>query len=442
MKSRTLSFNRRRFIFTTSTAIAGIGMAGLPVPKVRAAEQEHPLSPNDRPAVALIGCGGRGKADARQSKAFCDIVALCDVDAHRLADAKKEWPGADPYSDFREVIDRDDIDAIICGTQDHWHALITIAAMRSGKDVYCEKPLTLTIEEGQHVVRVSGETKQIVQTGSQQRSDRRFRHACELVRNGRVGKLKTVTSYLPKGPRQGPFFESEIPEGLDWDMWLGPRAMTPYVKEKCLGTFRYWYDYSGGTMTDWGAHHNDIALWGIGLKGPSTIEGKPLVEMIPGGYPAASEYEVHYTYANGVTHICRSISNRDPGGSPTGPDKDQRGHGVLFEGTDGWIFVTRGSIEASDPDLLTTPLPGSAEKLYVSDSHHGNFFDCMRTREQPIANAEVGHRSASVCHLGVIAIRTGWKLDWDPERQLITNNRAANGWLKRPMRAPWNFDSA
>lgn len=417
-------------------------MAGLPVPKIRAADKKHPLSPNDRPAVALIGCGGRGKADAILSKDFCDIVALCDVDSTRLAGAKKRWSSANTYSDFRKIIERDDIDAVICGTQDHWHALISIAAMRSGKDVYCEKPLTLTIEEGQHMVRVSGETRRIVQTGSQQRSDRKFRHACELVRNGRVGNLKTVTSYLPKGPRKGPFFETEVPENLDWNMWLGPREKTPYTKEKCLRTFRYWYDYSGGTMTDWGAHHNDIALWGIGLDGPSFIEGKPLVDMIPGGYTAASEYEVHYTYANGVKHICRSVSNRDPSGRPIGEDKNERGHGVLFEGTEGWIFVTRGDIDASDPDLLTTPLPNSAEKLHVSNNHHGNFFDCMRTREQPVANAEVGHRSASICHLGVIAIRTGWKLEWDPERELITNNRAANGWLKRSMRAPWNFDNA
>lgn len=440
MKSRTLSFNRRRFISLTSAAVAGTGLAGLPVPKVRAAEQDHSLAANDRPTVALIGCGGRGIADARQSQDHCDIVALCDVDSDHLAKAKMQWTSADTYSDFRHVIERDDIDAIICGTQDHWHALITIAAMRSGKDVYCEKPLTLTIEEGQHLARVSRETKQIVQTGSQQRSDRRFRHACELVRNGRIGKLKAVQTFLPRGPRQGPFFETEIPKSLNWDRWLGPRAMTHYIKEKGHSTFRHWYDYSGGTMTDWGAHHNDIALWGIGLNGPTAIEGRPLVDMIPGGYTAASEYEVRYQYANGVVHTCRSVANSDPSGRPIGEDPQARGHGVLFEGTEGWIFVTRGNIESGDPDLLTTPLPDSAEKLYFSNSHHGNFFDCMRTREQPVANAEVGHRSASICHLGVIAIRTGWKLKWDPDRELITNNRAANDWLKRPMRGPWTFD--
>lgn len=443
MITRQMRFNRRRFIFTSATAAAGAGLVGLPVPKVRGAAPGHPLSSNDRPRVALIGCGGMGRADARASKNYCDIVAICDVDANRLADTKaKDWPSAEPYSDFRKVLERDDIDAVICGTQDHWHALISIAAMRAGKDIYCEKPLTLTIEEGQHVVKTARQTNRILQTGSQQRSDKHFRHACELVRNGRLGKLQKITTYLPMGPREGPFATSDVPPELNWDMWLGPREMTPYVKQKCHGTFRYWYDYSGGTMTDWGAHHNDIALWALGLNpsGPVEIEGVPTVKMIPGGYTAASEYDVHYTYANGVKHHCVSITNNDPGGNPVGPDKDKRGHGVLFEGPEGWIFVTRWKAEASKPELLSDPLPSNATRLYVSEEHHKNFFDCIRSRKQPVADVEIGHRAASLCHLGVIAIRTGWKLKWDPAKEVFVDNDEANQWLSRPMRGPWQFD--
>lgn len=442
MISRQVRFNRRRFIFTTATAATGLGLAGLPVPRVRAASPAE--SPNNRPRVALIGCGGMGRANARICAEFGDIVALCDVDANRLADTRaKDWPEAKTFADFRDVMVRDDIDAIICGTQDHWHALISIAAMRAGKDVYCEKPLTLTVEEGREMVKVARETKRVLQTGSQQRSDQNFRNACELVRNGRVGTLRTITTLLPMGPRRGPFFEEEIPEGLNWNMWLGPREMTDYIPQKCHGSFRYWYDYSGGTMTDWGAHHNDIALWALGLDdgGPVEIEGRSLTDMVPGGFTAASEYEVNYRYANGVKHVCRSVTNRDPGGNPVGPDADKRGHGVLFEGDDGWIFVTRGKIEASAPELLSTPLPSNATRLIVSDNHQRNFFDCMRTRERPICDVEIGHRAATVCHLGVIAIRTGQKIKWDPERERITNNRALNHWLQRPMRGPWRYDN-
>ncbi|HAV64221.1 MAG TPA: hypothetical protein DCY13_17875 [Verrucomicrobiales bacterium] len=293
------------------------------------------------------------------------------------------------------------------------------------------------------MVKVARETGRILQTGSQQRSDRTFRQACELVRNGRVGKLHTITTYLPMGRHGGPFATKEVPKGLNWDMWLGPREMTAYVPEKCHGSFRYWYDYSGGTMTDWGAHHNDIALWALGLdrSGPVAVEGRPLVEMVPGGFTAASEYEVLYTYANGVKHHCRSISNNDPSGRAVGPHANQRGHGVLFEGSDGWIFVSRGNkLEASSPELLSTPLPSDAVRLAVSPGHQQNFFECLRSRQQPICDVEIGHRAASLCHLGVIALRTGWKLKWDPDRERFLDNAEANTWRGRPMRGPWQFD--
>lgn len=307
MNKNSSQYTRRFFIKST----AGIAAAST-LPKwfletqVHAATKE--LGPNDQPAVALIGSGGMGRGDARNASKFGRIVAVCDVDDKNLAEGKKMFPDAKEYRDFREVMQRDDIHAVICGTVDHWHTVISMAAMKAGKDVYCEKPLTLTIDEGKQLVKTMRQTKRILQTGSQQRSDKNFRLACELVRNGRIGKLKNINVFLPAGPRQGPFQTAPVPEGLNWDMWLGQTPKVDYVKERCHASFRYWWEYSGGTMTDWGAHHNDIALWGMGMdrSGPVSIEGKPLVEMIPGGFTAASEYEVKFAYDNGVTQTTRT----------------------------------------------------------------------------------------------------------------------------------------
>jgi predicted dehydrogenase len=224
-------------------------------------------------------------------------------------------------------------------------------------------------------------------------------------------------------------------------MWQGPTPAVDYVPERTHTTFRYWWAYSGGTMTDWGAHHNDIALWGSGHDrgGPVEVSGRPLVEMIDGGFTASSEYDVEYRYADGLVHRCQSTTASAWYGSPVDPEGQQ--HGVKFTGRDGWIWVTRGKLEASDPELLTEPLPSDAERLYVSDDHMGNFFDCVRSRKAPICDAEVGHRSASICHLGVIAMRLGRKLKWDPEREQFADDAEANQWVAREMRKPWGYDS-
>ena len=382
-----------------------------------------------------------GRGDAKNASRFGRIVALCDVDDGRITEAKKQWPDAATFKDFRKLLEHKDMQVVICGTVDHWHTLVSMAAMRAGKDVYCEKPLTLTIDEGKRLVEASRQTKRILQTGSQQRSDKNFRLACELVRNGRIGKLKHVTVFLPAGRREGPFAPSTVPPGFDWDLWLGPTPKIDYVKERTHMTFRYWWEYSGGTMTDWGAHHNDIALWGMGMdrSGPVEIEGKPLVEMIPGGFTASSEYQVNYTYANGVTHSCQSTTADTWSGGIA--DKNGQRHGVRFQGADGWIWVTRGKIEASNPDFLTEPLPAGAERLYASNDHMGNFFDCVRSRKQPICEAEIGHRSASICHLGVIAIRLGRKLKWDPAKEQFIGDSEAAKHLAREMRKPWTYDA-
>jgi predicted dehydrogenase len=395
---------------------------------------------SDKPGIALIGCGGRGKGVAREAARHGNIVAYCDVDEARRGQAKELWPQATGHKDFRKLLEQPGIDVVINATPDHWHTLVNIAALKVGKDVYSEKPLTLTIDEGKRLVDVVRQTGRVLQVGSQQRSDKNFRLACELVRSGRLGKLKHVNVWLPSGRREGPFETKPVPAGLDWEMWLGQTPVVDYVPERCHQSFRYWWEYSGGTMTDWGAHHLDIALWGLGLdrSGPVSVEARPLVEMIPGGFTAYSEYVVQYAYANRVTQTCQSTSANAWNGAVVNREGPQ--HGVRFEGTEGWIFVTRGKIEASQPELLTTPLPASAPRLYASDNHMQNFFDCVRSRQAPICDVEIGHRSVSVCHLGVIALRLGRKLKWDPAREQFVGDAEANQWLARPMRKPWTYD--
>ncbi|MCR6656427.1 MAG: Gfo/Idh/MocA family oxidoreductase [Opitutus sp.] len=301
--------SRRSFLRNCTVAAA---MTGLPLwfierQQARAEEERatrRVLSPNDRPRLALIGCGGMGRADGQIATEFGDIVAVCDVDDdHRVAAVEQfTLDGRAPaaYADFRKLLERDDVDGIINVTPDHWHTLINIGAARAGKDIYSEKPLTLTVDEGRHVIRAVRENNVILQTGTQQRSNHRFRLACELVRNGRLGQLQRANVWLPAGLREGPFSTARVPAGLNWDFWQGPAPAMEYVPERCHTKFRYWYEYSGGTMTDWGAHHNDIAYWAVGLIAPRDVIARPLSEPVPGGYTAFADYEVHYRYDNGV----------------------------------------------------------------------------------------------------------------------------------------------
>jgi predicted dehydrogenase len=404
-----------------------------------------PSSPNEKPNIALIGCGGRGRGIAQEAGKFANFVAVCDVDAKHAEEASKQFKGAKVYKDFRKLLERKDVDAVLNGTPDHWHTLVNLAALKAGKDVYSEKPLTLTIDEGKRLVAAVRDSGRILQTGSQQRSDPRFRLVCELVRNGRIGKLTRITTILPAGPNRDSFKKVAQPAELDWDVWQGQTPEHEYIAERCHLWFRYWLDYSGGTMTDWGAHHNDIALWAMGLDhgGPDTIAGKLLAKPVPGGFTAPAEYEVEYTYANGVHHRCQSSPADTIFGSPESKAKTKskmEHHGVKFEGTEGWIFVTRGHSEASRPELLEEKLVSPKVRLYVSDNHMGNFFECLRSRKAPICTAEIGHRSASVCHLGVIALRLGRKLKWDPAKEEFVDDREANGYLAREMRKPYSYD--
>jgi predicted dehydrogenase len=436
----------RRQILKSATAASFA--AGLPAWFNESSPQAfaQATSPNERLKVALIGCGGMGTFDAKFAERFSDILAICDVDQARLDAAQQHFKDAKQYGDYRTVCDLPDLDVVINATPDHWHTLINLRALQSGKDVYSEKPLTLTIDEGKRLVAAVKETGRVLQTGSQQRSDKTFRLACELVRNGRLGKVERVRVWLPTGLREGPFTEQQVPAGLNWDMWQGQTTSTAYVPQRCHVTFRYWWDYSGGTMTDWGAHHNDIALWGLGKErsGPVSIEGTPRAEPISGGYTAASQYSVKYVYDDGVEHFCNSTSaNGWAGAVLEQPGPGEKYHGVQFEGTDGWIYVSReGKLEASNAELIGAPLPADAERLYASDDHMGNFFDCVKSRKAPVADVEIGHRSASLCHLGVIAIRLGRKLSWNPQLESFIDDDAANAMLSREMRRPYTYETS
>ena len=400
-------------------------------------------SKNGRPRLGLIGCGGQGSGDARGASHYGDFLAVCDVDRNHADRAKADGAigkgKAEAYEDYRKVLDRNDIDAVVIGTPDHWHTKVLIDAMKAGKDAYCEKPLTLTIDEGKQIGKVAKETKQVVQVGTQQRSDhnRVFLLAVALVREGRIGKIRKVTAAIGGGPEGGPFPKEKPPEVLNWDMWLGQAPQAEYIKERCHSEFRWWYEYSGGKLTDWGAHHVDIGQWAIGMdhSGPKSIEvtkgvlpvpfdhGKPTVDD---KYNTPTAFLVKARYANGVELDIR----------------DDTENGVTFEGSNGRIFVTRDRIDLAGgavDALYKNPVPESVlvelRKGKRVDGHMANFFECCRDRSEPVSDVWSHHRSLTTCHLANIAIRLGGrKLTWNPETEEIEGDSEANGWLTRPQR--------
>ncbi len=400
-------------------------------------------SPNDRLGIALIGCGGMGQGDAANATRFGDILAVCDVDqrnvdsaAHRFA-ANGKTPAK--YSDFRKLLERDDIHVVVQGTPDHWHTLVNIAAARAKKDIYGEKPLTLTIDEGRHVIKAVRDNKIVFQNGTQQRSSKRFHLTCELVRNGRIGTLKEVNVFVPAGLRGGPFQHVPVPKEFNYDFWLGQAPQAEYFNERCHRTFRWWFDYAGGPVTDWGAHHNDIVRWGIGLDGPVGIEARVVTPPLPNGYTTPSEFEATLTWANGVKQSIKTT--RDDAWTGAVINKTGQRNGIKFIGTEGWIWVNRDEITASDKQLLLAPLPDKSVRLDVSYDHMGNFFNCIPSRKDPVANVETAHRSACVGHLIIIALRTGLKLQWNPEEEIFVGDGAAeaNKHIAREMRKPYDY---
>ncbi len=447
--SKITHVSRRSFLSHCAAVAAATGLPLWFVEReLSAASQGQPVtrSPNDRPGIALIGCGGMGRGDAKSAMRFGDIVAVCDVDESHAAAAAKQFVNNEKtplqFTDFRKVLERTDVDIVVNATPDHWHTIINLAAASAKKDIYAEKPLTHTIDEGKRLVKAVRKHGVVLQTGTQQRSNKLFRLACELVRNDRIGKLTQVTVFVPGGLREGPFTPTPVPAGFHWDMWLGQAPQVDYLKERCHQTFRWWFDYSGGPVTDWGAHHNDIARWAIGLDGPTRIQARAITEPIAGGFTTPSEFEATLTWGNGVTQVVKTTLDDSPFGVVLKPEGQR--NGVRFDGTNGWIWVNRTQLKASDMSIIDTAMVNPPVRLETSDDHMGNFFDAVRSRKDPVSPVEAGHLSATVGHLIVIALRTGRTLNWDPSDEKFRGEGAkeANAHLARKMRKPYDYSFA
>lgn len=416
----------RRELLVSAAGRTALGMLGAGA-LTRSARAGRRAPPGERIGVGVIGTGDLGRNHHLRillGRPEVNVVALCDVDQDHLDQARTMTEGkAAAFRDYRALLDHADVDAVLIATPDHWHALAVIAACEAGKDVYCEKPLSLTIAEGRRMVEAARRTGRVVQTGSQQRSDARFHWACELVRNGRLGELRHVQTVLGSGPVIPWQPPSSPPANLDWDFWLGPAPRAPYAPGRCHYQFRWFYDYSGGKLTDWGAHHNDIAQWALGMDegGPVEVEG---VAKFPseGLSDTPVEFDVNYRYASGVTLHCTT----------------QGENGVTFFGSEGTLFVSRGEIRSDPPGILDTS-PGAGPVLLPrSGDHHADWLECIASRARPICDVEVGHRSATVCHLGNIAIRLGRKLTWDPASERFLGDEEADRMICKPMRSPWS----
>ena len=394
------------------------------------------VAPSSRITMGAIGMGGQGfGGDLEVFLASPDarVLAVCDVDASRRERAakrvqaayKQERP-ADAYNDFREVLSRDDIDAVLIATPDHWHAVISIQAAQAGKHMYCEKPISLTVAEGRRVTEVMRQAGVVYQSGTQRRSVGHFRQCCELVRGGRIGKLRLIRECLGAGPSIPPQPQQPVPGGFDYDLWLGPAPYAPYTPARCHGSFRWVFDYSGGKITDQGAHFLDIAQWANDTEhtGPTRIEGHATFPR-EGLYDTPMQYKVVCTYENGVKmEVIHDLIDND--------------WAVRFEGDDGWLLVARSRLYASRPSLLS-PLRPDEVHLYVSRNHQQNFLDSVRTGRPNASPPEIMHRSTTVCHLCNICLRLGRPLRWDPAAERFVNDPEADRMLARTMRAPWRL---
>ncbi len=424
--------NRRitRRTFLTATALASAPMI-LPS---RVLGRGGVISPSEKINVAIIGLGSRGNDHLNMSlgETETQVVAVCDVTrGHAEAAAKKVddkygAKGCTAFQDFRELLARPDIEAVFIAAPENWHALISIAAMKAGKDVYCEKALSLTVAEGRAVCDAVRRYGRVFQAGTQQRSDPRFRFACELARNGYLGKLKTVTVAVPSGRRELHLKPGAVPEGLDYDLWLGPAQFKPYRENLCNYNWYFLTDYCAGWIQSWGVHHMDIGLWGAPAMTASTLDVEGTADFLTTGDADVSfGWKVKLTTPDGLV-----MNFYDDGSSPFG-------HGVRFEGENGWAHVDRGRLFSEPASLLSTILKPGDEHLYRSKNHHGNFLECIRTRRDPCAAVEFCHAATTATLVADIATRTGRKLTWDWKKENFVNDETANRMLSRSMRSPW-----
>lgn len=419
---KTPHLTRRDFLRSAATLAAATA-----IPTVITTPLFGDAAPSNRITVGCIGMGNMGSFHLQGLLEMdpCQVVALCDVDSMKLESAR-ELAGLEPrdtYRDFREMLERDDIDAINIATPDHWHVPMAMAAVRAGKAVYVQKPVSLTILEGRRLCDLCNDVNAIVQVGSQQRSSRNFRHAAELVRNGYLGEIKRIDVGLeePYTFDAGTSPPEPEPDHLDYQKWLGPAPFKPYSFQRVVH-FRSSYDYSGGYFSDWGAHHFDIVQWALGMdnSGPEFVEGTGTFHT-EGSFNVPMSYDVTYQY---------------PGNIPMRAT-EKLPQGIRFEGTEGWLFVNRERFDASRKSLLNLRLAPSDVRLIESNEHTLNLFDAMRGRSPIVAPPEVGHRTATVCHIGNIALRLGRPLQWDPVKETFVNDEAANRLRDGADRQDW-----
>ena len=451
-----MSHSRRQFLKSTAAASALGSSVSL---GVSASAQEDDAT-EKKLRLAAIGVGGsrgrfnRGGSIANQAAKFAEMVAVCEVDDLHAEEFNQKYDGKlNKYRDYREMLEKEKPDVVTIGTPDHWHIPISIAALRAGADVYCEKPLTLTIDEGKQVRAVVEETGRVFQVGTQQRSsEKTFLHAIAMVHSGRLGD--DVNAYVAIGgaPSGGPFETSVPPEDIDWNLWLGPAPDAEYCNER-RRMFRWYFEYSGGKMTDWGAHHIDIAQWALapGEDGPTKIKGTGEFPetvpadmdwlaylngelTLPNGYNTATKFSIDLNYSNGSLISVNNHYQRED-------DNVDFGNGILFEGSKGRIFVNRGKLTGKPIDALTdadkTELSEIAVELCKGKkpgNHMGNFFDCVSDRSKPISDVWSHHRTMTSCHLCNIALMTGRELTWDPKQEVFVGDEEANKFLTRKSR--------
>jgi len=428
--------NRRSFLQSL-----GIGVLAPLVLPGSVLGRDGGTAPSERIILGMIGTGNQGSMHTQVMLNTPDaqIVAVCDPVRAKREGAKRRvedayaqsrgeaFQGCAACADFRDLVRRSDIDAVFVASPEHWHALHGLAALRAGMDLYIEKALTTSIAEGRALVETARRYGRVVQVGTQQRSSDQFRLACELARNGYLGKLQTIRVGDPRGYPGPQVRDVPVPEGLDYELWLGPAPWKPYSPER-LENLKGWmltYDYTVGFQSGWGQHDIDIAQWGNGTDhtGPIEVEGHAVFPA-DGLNDTAMTWHTEYLYANGVRLIFTS-DNENP-------------YGIRFEGTEGWVFVNRSGIWSQPESLVKVRFKSSDLRLYESRNHHQNFLDCVKTRQDPICPAEVGHHTNVICNLSDIATRLGRKLRWDPSQERFLNDDPANRMLARAMRPPWH----
>lgn len=462
MRAKTMSNRSDRRTFLKQSAVVA-GSAALPFFSTRQARSNEPAGVRLR--VGCIGVGGRGTYVGNIACDLGERVACADVERYHL-DRFVADSGCDAYEDYRRILDRDDIDLVTIGTPDHWHTKILIDAINAGKDVYCEKPMTLTIDEGKKICEAVRKTKRIVQVGTQQRSSAQFLMAIALAQSGRLGKVLKATCFIGGGGPGGPFATSEAPSGLNWDAWLGQCPKVDFTQQRCHGSFRGWLEYSGGIITDWGAHHVDIAQWALGYdqSGPVEIEGHGEFPLIPKDFDLVEFFAGRAKLPNGFNTVTTfKVTHRFANGSTMevvpGPD-----NGVLIEGEKGRIFVNRGRLSGKPIEELSKadrewlgeqtvalyrgkpidPFDNATEGIYdgidrASVDHMQNFFDCVKDRSTPISDVFTHHRAVSSCHLTNLAMLLDRKLRWDPAKEDFIDDPVASALLSRPQRSPYEI---